>query len=404
MTHAVIDRGSKPLTLALALWAAALGAPAQADLQPISESEMADVTGQAYISIDKYYNPNPVDSTSYTRINLGMDIETLLSADVLELGRYERDGEAPGSSDVLINNFALGYIYDAEYFRRNPDAIRPTKPDGSSYQNGEIVPFKITDPFLEFAMDEETGQLVGARIGFGNSMGVLSGDITYLTGNVAVDILDRGEGLRVANSNGNIIDRLIGLLTPLLEGESPIYTKAELVDAQGNRDPVRARMIGVPTGERFTLRNASGFTRWSLKNLLGPLSSSQYEVPGCNGIFDCPSGDIHLIVDKCVVLGIQSCFDLGIYRSFTIGKVEERNGQRYLVDSMPGAFISFQTKDLQWLADIRKENPDPADFIRATSGAFFNVPNTTVQVNLEEALYGTERVRTEFINRGRGLF
>src|SRR5690606_26922841 len=114
-------------------------------------------------------------------------------------------------------------------------------------------------------------------IGFGDSMGVLSGDITYLTGNVSVDILDRGEGLRVAQSDGNIIDQLIRLLTPLLESGSPIYTKAELVDEHGNPDPVRAEMIGVPDGRRFTLSNASGLTRWALKNLLGPLSSSEYE-------------------------------------------------------------------------------------------------------------------------------
>jgi len=69
-----------------------------------------------------------------------------------------------------------------------------------------------------------------------------------------------------------------------------------------------------------------------------------------------------------------------------------------------GAFISFQTKDLDWLEDVRKTNPSAEDFIRATSGAFFNIPNGATEVNLNEALFGTERYRSEYIDRGRGLF
>jgi len=41
---------------------------------------------------------------------------------VLELGRYEREGEKSGTSDVLIEDFALGYINNRAYFDRNRKA------------------------------------------------------------------------------------------------------------------------------------------------------------------------------------------------------------------------------------------------------------------------------------------
>jgi len=67
-------------------------------------------------------------------------------------------------------------------------------------------------------------------------------------------------------------------------------------------------------------------------------------------------------------------------------------------------FLSFQTKDLEWLSDVRKANPTSEDFIKATSGAFFNIPNGAVTVNMTEALQGVEGMRREYIDRGVGLF
>ena len=95
--------------------------------------------------------------------------------------------EEAGSSDLLIHNYSLGYIYDDAYFARNPKAPRQFKDDGSAYTNGEIVPFKMTDPFIEFAYDESGKEMVGTRIGFGQALGVISGEIEYLTGSVNVE-------------------------------------------------------------------------------------------------------------------------------------------------------------------------------------------------------------------------
>lgn len=382
---------------------------ANAELSPISDQQMSEVTGQAFVSVDRQYHPDASNTTAYTRVNLGMDIDIQTNVDVLEMGRYDRDGEKAGSSDVYIEDFALGYINNQAYYDANPKAPRQRKADGSAYAEGEIVPFSIDNPYFEFAYDQATEEIVGFRLGFGESMGMLSGKIETLTGNVNVDIIDRGEGLSEADSSGNFFDQLIVLLTPLLEGGSPLSTKAELVYGAdgdpnlGELDPVRAEYIGIPNGEKFVLEGASGFTRWSVKNLIGWGSSSEIEVPGCT-FFSCDGGDIYVYAQDCLVLGIDSCFDLDIYNSFPVGTVEEVSGERRLTGPADGAFISFQTKDLDWLKDVKKSNLSPEDFVRATAGAFFNIPNGATEVNLNEALYGTQRVRTEYIDRGRGLF
>ncbi|RMF13068.1 MAG: hypothetical protein D6758_13830 [Gammaproteobacteria bacterium] len=388
-----------------------------AALKPIDDTEMSDVVAQAYIAIDKHFNPNPGDTTSYTRVDFGMDIETQLNADVMELGRYTRtdDPNAPAdSADILINNFGLGFIYDEAYFRNNPSMPRPLKSDGSEYRTGELVPFKITDPFIEFAMDEGTNELTGFRIGFGQSQGYLSGDVQYLTGNVNVDIRDNGSGMKVASSSSNnILDQIVVALAPLLTANSPLYTNAQLVDAQGNRDNIRAQYIGVPNGDTFYLYDVDAVTRYILfqaAQQLGVLSSDM-NVHGCSGTvvfawcgWAWEKDTVEINPNDCKMLGVNVCFDLGMYRSLPIGKVETRNGKRYLTGPSSGMFLSFQTKDLQWLNDVRKENPNDADFIKATSGAFFNIPNSVIEVNLDQAMRGTPRARTEYIDRGRGLF
>ncbi|WP_250656517.1 hypothetical protein [Alkalimarinus coralli] len=376
-----------------------------AELKPVSDEVLSDVVGQAYISIDKTYHPEASKNTSYTRINMGMDIEIQSNIEYMELGRYERDDPygVQKPADVMARDFSLGYIYDSNYFNQNPDAARPIKADGSGYQNGEIVPFKITDPFIEFAYDESSNEMTGVRIGFGEAQGVLSGNIEALTGNVDVDIRDQGEGMKAASSNGNFADQLLVLLTPLLEGDSPIEAQAQLVDQYGNYDPIRSTMIGIPDNQTFVLSGAGGFTRWSVKNLLGGFSSSEIEVPNCS-FWSCPGGDIIIYVNDCKVLGVDACFNLEQFESFPIGQIEEQNGNRYLTGSSSGMFISFQTKDLEWLQDVREQNPSAEDFVKATSGAFFNIPNSSVTVNLEEALNGVPRVRTEYIDRGNGLF
>lgn len=392
-----------------ALLLAALSVGANAELNEISDQQMSEVTGQAFVSVDRDYHPD--NSTAYTRINLGMDIEVQTNVDTLELGRYERAGEKPGSSDVLINNFSLGYIQSQQFFQDNPEVPEMYRHDGTAYAEGEIVPFFIDNPFIEFAFDQQTQEVVGVRLGFGDAMGVLSADIETLTGNVNVMIKDVGAAMRDAEQdNPTISDQLIKFLTPILEKNNALETKARLVDGDPNSptygevDEIRAEHIGVPDGERFVLEGASSFARLFMKDLLAPGASSRVEVPGCNNLFDCPPGNIEVIAMDCKVLSIQACFDLGQYRSFAVGELGETNGERSVVAPAAGAFLSFQTKAVEWVKDVKKGNMREAEFVKATSGAFFNIPNGATEVNLSEALTGVPRYRTEYIDRGRGLF
>ncbi len=224
-----------------------------------------------------------------------------------------------------------------------------------------------------------------------------------------MDIVDHGEGLRAASSEGNFFDQVIVLLTPLLEGDSPLRTKAQLVYGEdgdpnlGSLDPIRGQYIGIPDGERFVLEGANSFTRWSVKNLIGWGSSSRIDVPNCS-FFSCPGGDIYVYAQDCLVLGIDSCFELDMYSSFPIGQIEEVGGQRRITGAESGAFMSFQTQAVNWLKDVSKTNPSAQDFVNATAGGFFNIPNGVAEVNLNEALNGIDRYRSEYIDRGRGLF
>jgi len=376
-----------------------------AHLKPLSDGQLSNVTGQAFVTIDRQYNPNPNSHISYTRVNLGMNVDIQTNIKKLDLGHYSRTSEAAGSSDVSVQNFSFGYIQNSDYYNANPNAARMTRPDGSPYQNGDIVPFKIKDPYLEFAYDEQTNNIVGVRLGFGQSEGVLSGTIKYLTGNVNVKIVDHGEGMKNAQSQGNLFDQLVTLLTPVLAGNSPLIAQAQLVhgapnDPQlGQLDPIRAQYIGIPNGKTFSLKGVNSLVA-GLIGLLSPTLSSQLTVTNCN-LLSC---DVNVIAKNCEVLGIQGCFPLSQYNSFPIGKITRSGEQQYITGPSSGLFMSFETQAVQWLKDVSKQNPTASDFITASRGAYFNIPNGATQVNLNEALHGIQRYRTEYIDRGQGLF
>lgn len=379
-----------------AVAAVMLTSAALAELKAIEDNELSEITGQAYISIDQNSYAAADNNVKYMRINLGLDIETQLNADSLVLGEYDRadpNGEAR-NADIIFEDFSLGTIYDADYYENNKRVAMPLKADGSRYTDGEIVPFKIKDPFIEFAIDKTTGEPIGVRIGLGEAEGLLSAKIKALTGSLNIDILDRGEGLKDASSNGNFADQLVVLLAPYLTSGDPLQSKAVLLDANGNPDPIRATMAGVANGEEFVIKDTSFLTRSAIW-LLGPALSSEVEIDG---------SDIILTVQDCAVIGINTCFDLEQFQTLAIGEVTEGgDGRSYLTGSETGSFLSFQSKNLKWLNDVKNTNPDASQFIEATQGSYLNIPNG-LTLNLKESLDGIPRARTEYIDRGVGLF
>jgi hypothetical protein len=321
----------------------------QAQLVPIDEREMSDMTGQAFMNIDT----SSADGLDFTKLTLGLDVKTLLTADMLDLGNYTRDG-APGS-DIKINNFALGSIDN----------------------NGNIVPFEIKDPFIELAFEDNAGKqdLVGIRLGFGGAKGVLSGSIQSLTGNVNIQIRDTASGL--SNADNGLAD-----LTAALLGNSPIEADAVLVNSDGSANNIRATEVGIVNGESFDIVPTSGgdkFVLWLAAGLgIGGLDCVD------NGFFSC--GRAEITANNCAAAGIDVCFDLNTYNSLDVGK-KNNDGS---FDFSEGLFLGFQTKQITWI--------DGNTSTQATAGAFLNVPNGGLEVTLEQALLGTDRVRSRYID------
>ena len=417
-----------------------------AELKPISDDALSDITGQAYLTIDKTYHPEDIEgnlgydtNVSYTRINFGMDIETLANADVLEMGRYHRwanteeNGAKAGTicsacngtevgleaqpSDLLIKNFGLGYINNKEYSDANPQVPMLLKDDGTPYGEGEIVPFMIKNPFLEFAHDETTGQIIGVRIGFGETKGVLSGVIESLTGAANIDIRDGGSGIsETGGGDGSLFEKILLNLTPLLVADGDVATQAGPMNENNELDGIRATRLGVPDGEDFVISGADDVAVTAVKfgDLIGQVGNDvRYEkmyhedgsrMKGC-GPFKGNCNKIIVTVEGCQALGAQTCFDLDRFQALPIGKVDVHNGKNVITDSVSGLFLSFQTQAVGWSTTKGAHDAvNISDFIKTTQGAFFNVPNGALEVNLGEVYRGTPMPKKEFIDRGVGLF
>lgn len=296
-----------------------------AQLVPFTDDQLGSTVGKAFIKMDEYQN----SGVDYTRINFGMDIKIQMNADSLVIGEYPRDGEIL-SADIDFDNFSLGHIED-----------------------GRIVPFEMNNPFIEVAVENVAGrkELVGFRYGFGDARGKMSMDINSLTGNI--DVILQG---------AYDADTWLGNFT--VETTS----QANLINALGEPDPIRASMVGVPNGSSFDAV-AFGF------------------IP------------ISLGVDNCRVTGFgvddNVCFPLSNYRSLDIG---EKVGEDEF-DFAPGLFLSFQKRDLIWGSGAAND-PETQTY----KGFFFNIPNGSLTLTPSQAIDGIPRATTEFINRGVGRF
>ena len=325
-----------------------------AQLVPLAESELSDMTGQAFINLD-YTSSGDLD---FTKVTLGLDVKTSLNADLLELGRYTRSGETD-PSDIRIKDFALGGIDS----------------------NGDFLPFEIKDPFIELAFENNAGKqdLVGVRLGFGGAKGALSGTIESLTGNVNVDIKDTAAGLSAS-------DNFLGEVAAVLLANSPISTKAQLVNSSGEKDRIRASLIGIPNDDAFNIYAGTGFfdgferIALSLIDALPQTTCVRHSWGACS--------QLALIAQGCEALGIGVCFDLKKYNTLDVGK--KKNDGSGTFDFAEGLFLGFQTKPITW--------KDGSTTTPTESGAFLNVPNGGLEVTLEQAFKGTDRIRTKYVD------
>lgn len=149
-----------------------------ADLQPMDDDSLSEMTGQSAIKVDEI----PIDFSNltgirpdgsdrdqgFTRITIGADIELNASIDRTVIGKRPRPAsevEMPElEADVILNNLRLGQI---------------SEQDG----NPLLETFNIRDPYIEIARNADN-ELTGVRLGFKEASGVIGHDIIALSGDI----------------------------------------------------------------------------------------------------------------------------------------------------------------------------------------------------------------------------
>nr|WP_297400159.1 hypothetical protein [uncultured Marinobacter sp.] len=172
---------------------------AQAELKPISEQAMGEVTGQAFLQVENI----PGANHQFTRMTLGMDVETRVNIDSIKVG------ETDTGVDFAATDLALGHI--------SRDGAREQY-NGKVYAEGETVPFEAVQPFIELA--EVGEELAGFRMGFHQARGTVSSNTTSFSGDI---------GLKINDGAGNVSD-------------------ATLFNASNQADNYRATQIGIDDG------------------------------------------------------------------------------------------------------------------------------------------------------------
>lgn len=321
---------------ALALiFAGLMSVHAQANMVELEDSELSNITGQAFINL----STDSHSGLNFTKIDFGVKVETQMNIKKLELGNYARSGEAM-PADLSINNFALG-------------TVGP---------NDTINPFLINNPYLELAYNGN--RVVGVRIGFGEAQGFLSGDINSFTGNLAIDIYGKGSylGDKITCGWDFIVCLPAKGLVSGVWADEEFKAQATLVNGQGGADPVRATKAGLVNGTQLAMPDNSQFANF----LLGLFTSQ-----------------------NCNLLGVTTCFNLADYKTLPVGKFDTNTNQ--FLDTSKGVFISLQTENVPW-----RDQQNAGQFINALAGAFMNMPRNAdgsgaVTLSFQQALEGILR-------------
>lgn len=357
---------AKLITIALLMIS---GTATNAEMVPLYDEELSDVSGQAFVTIDQ----ESMFGTDFTRVNVGMELKTQLNIDELKLGEYYRwengeacpdcDGTEAGlekqPADLWVKNMSFGAIAETAGY----------KMDGRYYDAGEIMPFEFYDPYLEIAKKDD--ELIGLRIGVRQARGIFSGDLLSFTGQLPVRIKDKASAL-IDAPNRPWWFAAAGALLPKtpVEGQAHPVTAPNTIDGEvdyetgGEPDPVRADHIGLPSGSAFTL---------------GPVPLI---------------GNIDFATTNCNLYGVPTCFPMTQFKSLDVG--EKQADGTYLPTG--GFFLSMQKQAMAWIDPVSKQT------VSTPSGFFYSVPVGGVELDLDQSFNGTPRRRVEYIDRGVDLF
>jgi len=161
---------------ALTLFCLGIVPVAQAELAPISDDAMGEVTGQAFMQIENFTGQNlNGQEQKVTRMSLGIDVETRVNVDDVKIG------EINAGADFAASHLALGHIA-----RANGEVY-----NGVTYNEGDIVPFEARRPYIELA--EDAAGLAGFRMGFHEARGSVSSSTTSFSGNIGMKIESFGQ-------------------------------------------------------------------------------------------------------------------------------------------------------------------------------------------------------------------
>jgi hypothetical protein len=184
---------------AVTLFCLGIAPVVQAELKPISDETMGEVTGQAFMQIENI--DGGVDGHQFTRMTLGMDVETRVNIDDVKVG------EIDGGTDFAAEHVALGHIARQDGVQYN----------GRNYSAGDTVHFEAFKPYIELAEDTGEGKLSGFRMGFAQARGSVSSLTSSFSGNI---------GLKLEDDTGAVFD-------------------ATLLDANAQATRNRASHIGI---------------------------------------------------------------------------------------------------------------------------------------------------------------
>jgi len=361
-----------------------LGSLPAVALEPMTDKALSDVSGQAFITIDTSdYNQGSGQWSGdyeFTKVNLGMELETVFNIDELKVGRFERqvgvDGTVPVTDDnrnIVTNPDGSVQVYDSDIIINNFALGRVDNYDDAA--NAEYVPFMAKNPYIELAykIENDEKRISGLRVGFEKAQGDLSGDLVSLTGKIEGDI--RGDAAVVYNQNCPGAGFINCTALALAQG-TEIYTQVDLLDAAtgDGADSLnvayvkRASWFGVPNGRNFDSDEGG------LIPTLVPLLTR---------------------ADDCEVTGTPGCFRTSIYQSIYIGDKDAS----FEEGSASGVFISMQTESVPW-EDL--SGVPGTDRVLTDQGAYLNIAryqsgNETkypLYLTLEEATNGTPRVAT----------
>ena len=399
----IITTTAAILTLSFATQASAM--------QALGDSELGNVTGQAFITVDtSSYSDGTYGNFEFSKINLGVDIEIQANADSVKLGTFERSFGSEGTAPLIDVSFASNGDRNWNYQLDENGAVKVNdsdlqldnlglgRIDDAFGDNPVVVPFNIHNPYIELAYAVDGSgvrRIAGVRIGAEAAYGDLSADLISLTGTFEGKVIGTADvayqNACVDTNTGSWFDCLALAIAggTLMESELNLLNGADgepiPADSDGQIRAMyikRASWAGIKNGDYFTTTDPDN---------------------GLRGIIE-----LLAVADNCVASGVTTCFPISIYDSIYIGVNDADSSDDNFTDNgARGLFVSLQSEVVPW-EDF--SGISGATRVWTERGAYLNSAKYMTAsgdikyplvLDLYEGLSGAQRVNT-CVGRSKG--